>query len=219
MSKFPRLALAVAACLAIFGPAVAQQQVLPLGRAALPAEIAAWDIDVRPDGQGLPAGKGSVKEGEQLFLEQCAACHGEFGEGAGRWPPIAGGVGSLKSESPEKTPGSYWPYASTLFDYVRRAMPYGNAQSLEADQVYAITAYLLSMSDVIPEDHVLSKENFAAVKLPNAGGFFDDDRETAERQFWGREPCMKNCKTEVKILGHARALDVTPDEKKGPKVD
>lgn len=219
MSRFPSLAaLACAALLAAQAPAFAQQN-LALGRPALPAEIAAWDIDVRPDGVGLPPGKGSVKEGERLFLEQCAACHGEFGEGAGRWPPLAGGVGTLKGENPEKTSGSYWPYASTLFDYVHRAMPFGNAQSLEPDQVYALTAFLLSMSDVVPDSFVLSKENFPTIKLPNAGGFYDDDRETTERKFWNHEPCMKNCKAEVKILGHARALDVTPDEKKGPKVD
>lgn len=217
MSRSRSLALAFAALLAAATPSAAQQ--LPLGRAALPAEITAWDIDVRPDGQGLPPGKGTAKDGERLFLEQCAACHGEFGEGAGRWPPVAGGRGSLKSENPEKTPGSYWPFASTIFDYVRRAMPFGNAQSLAPDDVYAITAFLLFMSDIVGEDFVLSNANFASVKLPNAGGFRDDDRETAEKQFWNREPCMKDCKAEVKILGHARALDVTPDEKKGPKVD
>ncbi|MCK6450980.1 MAG: cytochrome c [Alphaproteobacteria bacterium] len=217
MSRSRSFALAFATLLAASAPAAAQ--LLPLGRAAMPAEIAAWDIDVRPDGQGLPAGKGSVKDGERLFLEQCAACHGEFGEGAGRWPPVAGGRGSLKSENPEKTPGSYWPFASTIFDYVRRAMPFGNAQSLGPDDVYAITAFLLFMTDVVGEDFVLSNANFASVKLPNADGFRDDDRETAEKQFWGREPCMKDCKTEVKVLGHARALDVTPGEKKGPKVD
>ncbi len=217
MSRSRSLALAFAALLAASAPSAAQQ--LPLGRAALPAEITAWDIDVRPDGQGLPPGKGTAKDGERLFLEQCAACHGEFGEGAGRWPPVAGGRGSLKSENPEKTPGSYWPFASTIFDYVRRAMPFGNAQSLAPDDVYAITAFLLFMSDIVGEDFVLSNANFASVKLPNAGGFRDDDRETAEKQFWNREPCMKDCKAEVKILGHARALDVTPDEKKGPKVD
>jgi cytochrome c len=221
MSKFRSAALLVAALLA--GHAFAQQPVeqgLRLGRPAHPAEIAAWDIDVRPDGQGLPAGQGSVKDGERMFLEQCAGCHGEFGEGAGRWPPIAGGVGSLRSDNPEKTPGSYWPYASTLFDYVRRTMPFGNAQSLAADDVYAITAFLLHMSDVVPEGFVLSRDNFASLRLPNADGFVDDDRESAERGFWGGEPCMKDCKAEVSILGRARALDVTPDEgEKGPGVD
>lgn len=221
MSRSRDVALALIA-LAASTSALAQSPVASppqLGRPAHPAEIAAWDMAVRPDGKGLPVGKGSVKDGERLYLEQCAACHGEFGEGAGRWPPIAGGLGSLKSDNPEKTPASYWPYASTLFDYIRRAMPFGNAQSLQADDVYALTAFLLHMSDVVGDNFVLSKENFGSIKLPNAGGFIDDDRETAERRFWGREPCMKDCKVEVKILGHARALDVTPDDKKGPKVD
>lgn len=200
--------------------ATADAKALQLGRAALPGEIAAWDIDVRPDGQGLPPGKGSVKAGEEIFLQQCAACHGEFGEGAGRWPPIAGGRGSLKDHNPEKTIGSFWPYLSTVFDYIHRTMPFGNAQSLPPDDVYALTAFLLFMNDVVKEDFVLSKENFTTVRLPNESGFYDDDRESTERRFWGREPCMTDCKADAKILNRARALDVTPDDaKKGPKVD
>ena len=97
---------------------------------AKPEEIAGWDIDVRPDGQGLPPGKGTVKEGETLYMERCAACHGEFGESAGRWPILAGGAGTLASHDPVKSVGSYWPYASTVMDYIRRSMPFGNAQSL-----------------------------------------------------------------------------------------
>lgn len=124
---------------------------------------------MRPDGQGLPPGKGSVKQGEELFLAQCASCHGEFGEGAGRWPVLAGGLNSLKSDRPEKTVGSFWPYLSTVYDYIRRAMPYGNAQSLSADDTYAIVAFLLNMNNIVPDDFVLSKENFGKVKLPNSG--------------------------------------------------
>jgi S-disulfanyl-L-cysteine oxidoreductase SoxD len=199
-------------------PAVAKK--IGLGREALPEEIKAWDTDVRPDGQGLPAGQGSVKQGEELYTAQCAACHGEFGESAGRWPVLAGGRGSLKHEQPEKTVGSFWPYLSTTFDYIKRAMPYGNARSLSDDEVYAITAYILHLNDVVKEDFVLSRENFGTVKLPNAGGFYDDDRETAEKHFWKKEPCMKSCKPEpAKVTGRARTLDVTPDKKDGPKVD
>ena len=218
MSKYPRIAEALAGlCLVVF-PAEAGK--LNLGREAHPDEIAAWDRDVRPDGQGLPAGKGSVKEGEPLYLERCASCHGEFGEGAGRWPVLAGGAGSLRKESPEKTVGSFWPYASTAFDYIQRAMPFGNARSLEPNEVYAIVAYLMFMNDVVKEDFTLSKENFASVKLPNAGGFYDDDREKVEKQFWNPKPCMTNCKAEVRITGRASVLDVTPEDgKKGPKVD
>lgn len=191
-------------------------KVVALGRPALAEEIAAWDIDVRPDGQGLPEGKGSVKEGEEVFLEQCAACHGEFGEGAGRWPVLAGGAGTLKSERPEKTIGSFWPDASTAYDYIHRAMPFGNGQSLTADQTYAIVAYLLNLNDVVKDDFVLSKENFAKVRLPNQPNFFDDDREKSEKAFWNSNPCMKNCTGEVKVISRARILDVTPDgEQKG----
>ncbi|MEK9970320.1 MAG: cytochrome c [Ferrovibrio sp.] len=190
-----------------------------IGRAALPEEIAAWDIAVRPDGRGLPEGSGGVKQGEEVFMQQCASCHGEFAEGNGRWPVLAGGFGSLKGESPEKTIGSFWPYLSTSYDYIRRAMPFGNAQSLSADDTYAIVAFLLFMNDQVKEDFVLSKENFASIALPNQNQFYDDDREVAEKQFWKASPCMKGCKQDVKILNHARALDVTPEDGGGNKVD
>ena len=116
---------------------------LGIGREATPEEIAGWDIDIRPDGQGLPVGKGTVKQGEPLYMERCAACHGEFGESAGRWPILMGGAGTLASHDPVKSIGSYWPYASTVMDYIRRTMPFGNAQSLTNDELYAITAYVL----------------------------------------------------------------------------
>ena len=122
-----------------------------IGRPATPEEIAGWDIDVRPDGQGLPPGKGSVKDGEDIYVTRCAACHGEFGEGAGRFPPVAGGHGSLASHDPDKTVGSYFPYLSTLFDYTRHAMPFGDAQSLTNDQLYAVVAYVLHLNDVVDE--------------------------------------------------------------------
>ena len=193
---------------------------LGLGREAHPDEVKAWDTDIRPDGQGLPPGKGSVKLGEELYQTQCAACHGEFGESAGRWPVLAGGRGSLKNEGPEKTVGSFWPYASTTFDYIKRAMPYGNARSLSDDEVYSITAYVLFLNDIVKEDFELSKENFTSLKLPNTDGFFMDDRETSEKHFWKAEPCMKNCgKEPAKVLSRARMLDVTPDGKNGPKVE
>jgi cytochrome c len=193
---------------------------LGLGREATAEEVKAWDIDVRPDGHGLPAGKGTVKEGEKLFLEQCASCHGEFGEGKDRWPAIAGGLGTLKHDRPDKTVGSFWPEASTIFDYIKRAMPFGNAQSLTDDQIYALTAYVLHLNDVIKDQAFeLNRANFSSVRMPNRGGFYDDDRETAEKAFWNRKPCMKDCKTDVKVLNRARVLDVTPDVKTGPRVD
>ena len=215
--KLLGLALSLLAFPLLAFPAAAQK--LNLGRVALPEEIAAWDTDVRPDGLGLPPGKGSVKQGEEIFLQQCASCHGQFGEGAGRWPALAGGLNTLKADRPDKTVGSFWPYLSTVYDYIRRAMPYGNAQSLTADETYAIVAFLLNMNDIVKDDFVLSKENFGKVKMPNAAGFFDDNREVAEKAFWKKDVCMTNCKKEVKILNRARVIDVTPESKTAPKVD
>jgi cytochrome c len=199
--------------LAVAGTAYAAERKLDIGRVATPVEIAGWDIDVRPDGQGLPPGKGSVKDGEQVYMSKCAACHGEFGESAGRWPQVAGGAGSLGSDDPVKTVGSYFAHLSTVFDYVRHAMPFGDAQSLSNDELYAVTAYMLFLNDIVDEKFVLSRENFASVKMPNAGGFYDDDRETTEKAFWNPNPCMTDCKAEVTITGRARVIDVTPDDK------
>src|SRR5215212_5862864 len=204
---------AFAILVAFAGTAFATDPKLNIGRVATPAEIAGWDIDVRPDGQGLPPGKGSVKEGEQVYMGKCAACHGEFGESAGRWPQVAGGTGSLASDNPVKTIGSYFAHLSTVFDYVRHAMPFGDAQSLTNDELYAVTAYMLFLNDIVDEKFVLSRENFASVKMPNASGFYDDDRETTEKAFWNPKPCMADCKSEVKITGRARVIDVTPDDK------
>ncbi len=182
-----------------------------LGRAATPEEVSAWDIDIRPDGKGLPEGSGSVADGEAVYTERCAECHGDFGEGKGRWPVLAGGRGTLKSHDPVKTIGSYWPYLSTVWDYVHRAMPFGDAQSLSNDQVYGITAYLLYMNDLVKDDFVLSKDNFLKVVMPNAGGFYPDDRTETEVSKH-RDPCMKDCKGDVKITARARVIDVTPDD-------
>jgi S-disulfanyl-L-cysteine oxidoreductase SoxD len=231
MLKFRNVLAAFAtAAILISGPmilsnAVAQSNTsgfkkIGLGREAHPDEVKAWDTDVRPDGLGLPPGSGSVKQGEDIYQAQCAACHGEFGESAGRWPAVAGGRGSLKSEGPEKTVGSFWPFASTTFDYIKRAMPYGNSRSLTDDEVYALTAYILNMNDVVKDDFILTKENFTSIKLPNVGGFKDDDRQTTERHFWKKEPCMTNCIPGVAVVkNRARMIDVTPETKSGPKVD
>jgi S-disulfanyl-L-cysteine oxidoreductase SoxD len=191
---------------------VAGERKLNIGQPAAPGVIAGWDIDVRPDGQGLPPGKESVKAGEQVYIEKCVACHGEFGESAGRWPQVAGGQGTLAADDPVKTVGSYFAHLSTVFDYVRHAMPFGDAQSLSNDELYAVVAYLLFLNDIVDDKFVLSKENFASVKMPNAGGFYDDDRETSEKAFWAK-PCMTNCKGDVRITGRARVIDVTPDDK------
>ncbi len=203
------LAAALIAGASISGPAFAGD--FGLGREATPDEVAAWDIDVRPDGVGLPEGQGSVEEGEEVFSDNCAVCHGDFGEGVDRWLVLAGGQGTLTNDRPIKTIGSYWPYLSTVWDYVHRAMPFGAAQSLEPDQVYAITAYLLYMNDIVGDDFVLSKENFGEIHLPNEANFFMDDRDEAELPADREEACMTDCKPEVSITMHAAVLDVTPD--------
>lgn len=199
------------------GPA---QPRLGLGTPATPEQIAGWDIDVRPDGQGLPPGKGTAARGEAIFLEQCAACHGDFAEGRDRWPVLAGGKGTLKADRPEKTIGSYWESASTVIDYVHRAMPFGNAQSLSGDDLYSVVAFLLNMNDVIDDpEFELSRENFTSIKMPNADGFYDDDRETTEKEFWNAKACMKDCKPSAEVTKRAVILDVTPDSKSAPSVD
>jgi len=186
-----------------------------LGREALSEEVAAWDIDVRPDGLGLPEGSGDVFMGEEIYLENCAMCHGDFGEAIGRWPVLAGGDGTLDGEDPVKTVGSYWPYASTIFDYIHRAMPFGNAQSLTDDEVYALTAYVLYLNYLVEDDFVLNRETFAEVQMPNQDNFFMDDRAEVELGEFSKEACMENCKDTVEIVKRARVLDVTPEAAEG----
>ncbi|MFK7940511.1 MAG: c-type cytochrome [Roseovarius sp.] len=207
MSKFLNTALALAV---MAGPAMAEG--FGLGREALPEEIAAWDLDVRPDGTGLPPGSGDVLTGEEVFAEKCAVCHGDFAEGVDNWPKLAGGQDTLDHEDPLKTVGSYWPHLSTTWDYVNRSMPFGDAQSLEPDEVYAITAYILYSNDLVDDDFVLSDENLADFVLPNADGFIIDDRPETEYAIWSGAPCMENCKDSVEITMRARVLDVTPEE-------
>lgn len=214
MSKFPKiltgLARTTALAAALASPAYAER--MGLGRAAMPEEIHAWDRDVRPDGLGLPDGSGDVATGEEVFSEHCAACHGEFAEGVDNWPKLAGGKDTLNRADPVKTVGSYWPYLSTTFDYVRRSMPYGNAQTLADDDVYAIVAYILYSNDLVDDDFVLSKDTFTGVELPNVDGFFVDNRDEVELPVYSAPACMENCKDSVEITKHATNLDVTPND-------
>ena len=209
MSKFLKLA----ASLALLGGS-AHAEGLGLGRGALPEEVAAWNLDVRPDGAGLPAGSGDALTGEEIFANKCASCHGDFAEGLGNWPKLAGGMDTLDRADPVKTVGSYWPYLSTTWDYINRSMPYGNAQSLEPDEVYAIVAYILYSNYLVDDDFVLSNETFADVEMPNADGFFVDDRAEAEYAEWSGEPCMEDCKDSVEVTMRAMVLDVTPEGEK-----
>lgn len=210
MSKFLK-SLSLAALSATVALPLAAQE-FGLGRAALPAEIAAWNLDVHPDGTGLPEGEGDVFDGEEIFAEKCAVCHGDFAEGIGNWPKLAGGKDTLDRKDPMKTVGSYWPYLSTSFDYIRRSMPYGNAGTLTDDEVYAIVAYILYSNDLVDDDFVLSKDNFLEVEMPNADGFFLDDRKETEFAKWVNAPCMADCKDNVEVTMRALVLDVTPQE-------
>jgi cytochrome c2 len=210
MSKFLKSAALVAALGLTASPVLAEK--FGLGRTALPEEIAAWDGDVSPDGTGLPAGSGVAIDGEEIFATQCASCHGDFAEGIDNWPKLAGGADTLDHDDPLKTVGSYWPYLSTGYDYIKRSMPYGNAGTLSDDEVYAILAYILYSNDLIEDDFVLSKETFFDVEMPNVNGFIVDNRADTEYAQWTGEPCMTNCKDEVKVTMRAMVLDVTPEE-------
>lgn len=207
MSKFLKV---TAAGLLLATPAFAEE--FGLGRPALPEEIAAWDVDVLPDGRGLPEGRGNVLDGEEVFAEVCASCHGDFAEGVDNWPVLAGGFDTLADKDPVKTVGSYWPYLSTVWDYVHRSMPFGSAQTLTEDEVYAIVAYILYSNDLVEEEFELSHENFAEFTMYNADGFIVDDRAQTEYELWRTEPCMTDCKDSVEITMRASVLDVTPDE-------
>ena len=185
-----------------------------LGRGATKREVAAWDGDISPDGTGLPIGSGDAIYGEEVFAEHCAICHGDFAEGVDNWPELAGGLDTLADEDPVKTVGSYWPYLSTTWDYVKRSMPFGYAQSLSDDDVYAIVAYILYSNDIVDEDFILSNETFLDVEMPNKSGFIVDDRLTSESHFWNKKVCMSDCKSDVKITMRAAVLDVTPEDEK-----
>ncbi|MFT5482596.1 MAG: cytochrome c5 [Halieaceae bacterium] len=164
------------------------------GQPAAVEQIAGWDIDVRPDGQGLPPGSGSAEDGEPLYEAQCAECHGSFGEAVGRYPALAGGEGSLSEARPHKTVGSYWAYTSTLWDYIHRAMPFTRPESLSDDEVYALTAYVLYLNDLVEDDFVLTRDNLASVELPNAGNFVPDQRPDVHNT-----RCMSDCRDPAAI--------------------
>jgi cytochrome c len=211
--------------------AVAAQSASPfpgIGRAATPKEIAAWDIDVRPDFKGLPKGSGTVAQGMDVWEAKCASCHGVFGESNEVFSPLIGGTtkddiktGRVKRLTDESFPGRTTmmkvPTLSTLWDYINRAMPWNAPKSLKTDEVYAVTAYMLNMAEVVPENFTLSDRNMAEVQklMPNRNGM------TTDHGLWpgkglgnGGKPdikntaCMKNCATEAKVASflpdHAR---------------
>ena len=177
MSRWASLAFFVALLFAFNASARAQTKNdtprnYGIGRVATPEQIAGWDIDIRPDGQGAPSGRGSVKDGEKVYMDKCAACHGEFGESAGRWPQLAQGKGTLASHDPVKTVGSYFPYLSSVFDYIRRAMPFGDSESLTNDELYAVTAYVLNLNDIVDDKFVLVEGDLGQGEDAEPGRFF-----------------------------------------------
>ena len=165
--------LAVAA--AMLGISAQAAQRYGIGRPATSEEIKGWDIDIGRDGSNLPPGSGGVARGRVVYSEQCASCHGPEGQG-GVGDRLAGGQGTLASAKPVRTVGSYWPYAPTLFDYVRRAMPQNAPQSLSDEDVYAVSAYILNLNGLVAADAVLDARSLAAIRMPNRNAFVPDPR-------------------------------------------
>jgi len=152
-----------------------KHQLLGFGNDATQEEIAGWDIDIAPDGAGLPEGSGTVAQGREIFAKLGAPCHGANGEGTDAAPALVGGQGTLASDSPKKTVGSYWPYATTLYDFIHRAMPATAPQSLKPDEVYALCAFLLHANGIIPDDAVMDQDSLPKVVMPNHDGFTSPD--------------------------------------------
>ncbi len=157
------------------GAAVVSAQSYGVGRSASAEEVAAWDVTIGPEGHELPEGSGTAKDGAQVYEVRCKECHGEEGVG-GDHAALIGNPAQLKETPPVKTVGSYWPYATTLFDYTRRAMPFEEPGTLTADQVYAVTAYVLYLNGLVGEDDVLDRESLPQVVMPNREGFVRDPR-------------------------------------------
>ena len=160
------------------------------GRPISEADLAPWNIDIRTsDGQGLPPGRGSVAEGKKVYADKCAACHGADAKGGPVYGTMVGGIGSFTTNTRVLTPGSMYPYAPILFDYIRRSMPMDRPQTLTANEVYAVSAYLLNLNGVIPADAVMDAQSMPKVQMPNRNGFILDDRPDTQAV-----RCMTNCK-------------------------
>ncbi len=163
-------ALAAACALGLFS-SVALAQSPNLGKVITPEEVAPWDISVSPDGAGLPPGSGTPKQGEAVYASKCLACHGEKGAGKPN-DALVGGIGSLAGDKPAlKTVGSFWPYATTIFDYVRRSMPYNESKTLTNDELYAVAAYILQLNGIIGENDTMNAQTLPKVRMPNRDGF------------------------------------------------
>ena len=191
-----KFALTAAGALAIAGCAtqeMSQPVIKPnvaFGNAITEADISLWNIDIRtPDGKGLPAGRGTVAEGKAVYDAKCAVCHGAEAKGGPVYGPMVGGIGSFKTNARILTPGSMYPYAPILFDYIRRSMPMDRPQSLNANEVYALSAYILQLNGLIPDNAVMDQNSLSRVQMPNRDGFIVDDRPDANAV-----RCMTNCK-------------------------
>jgi mono/diheme cytochrome c family protein len=181
-----QIAALAALALVCATPAQAQSR-YGIGRAATPSEIAGWNIDIDRYGNNLPSGSGSVGHGHEVFDQQCATCHGAKGEG-GLGDQLVGGQGTIATPKPVRTVGSYWPYAPTLFDYIRRAMPQNAPQSLSNDDVYAVSAYILNLNGLLAADATLDANTLNAIKMPNRSMFVGDPRPDVKNP-----ECMTNC--------------------------
>lgn len=190
--------LAVAFATAV-GAAYAQDQRFGFGHALSDAAVAGSNIDVRPDGIGLPAGRGDAAQGRAVYAQRCASCHGEDLKGA--MGALVGGKGSLGTDKPLRTVGSYWPYATTLYDFVHRAMPFDAPQTLTPDEVYAVSAYILFENQIISEDTVMDAMTLPQVAMPNRDGFTGPD----PRPDVFNVPCRANCKSTEPRLNVERA--------------
>ena len=222
MSRF-RNAVLTAALLAVAGLAAAQSAQYPgVGRTATPKEVAKWDIDVRPDFKGLPAGSGSVAAGQDVWETKCAQCHGVFGESGEVFSPLIGGttaedvkngrVANLnRADYPGRTTLMKVASVSTLWDYINRAMPWTSPKSLTTNEVYAVTAFMLNLANVLPDDYVMSDKNIAEVqaRMPNRNGMTTQHAMWPGKEFGGvKKPdtdnklCMKDCTPEPKLASY-----------------
>lgn len=165
MSMLERLAI----CTALLAATPASAQAPSFGQPIAPADLAPWDISIGPDGAGLPPGRGTATQGAAVYLEKCQACHAEKGAGGPNDQLVGGSIAPGKP--PVKTVGSYWPYATTLFDYLRRAMPFQDSKSLTADELYAVSAYVLHLNGIVGAEDVIDAQSLPKVKMPNRDGF------------------------------------------------
>ena len=216
MSSYRKFAARLTLLSLCFTAVAAHAESFPkVGRRATVGEIAAWDIDVRPDFRGLPAGSGTVAQGMKLWEAKCASCHGDFGESPVMFPPLIGGTTKADSERGRaaglteatenaKTTIMKLATVSTLWDFIRRAMPFDAPKSLTNNEVYAVTAYLLNLADLVPADFTLSNKNIAQVqaKMPNRNGMTLEHglRDVAGKPDVNSEACMKDCRVNEQSL-------------------